>query len=183
LRERVSKKLLCDLCHSIIDERSSLTIPVDIGDAETKIVICMECLSRSRRAPTKYIKKSYKDEDSRVESLEDIQSRVGFIRTLIFEPDKSDLKHPFKVEEVRARALEEILVAMAVVEELAKNAPLEAERGKTDTTKARYYSILGYLVQVLDGVLKSVEANDLDNRLKNVEAVLNEFKKAKVKEG
>ncbi|MEM2107604.1 MAG: hypothetical protein QXV46_07325 [Candidatus Bathyarchaeia archaeon] len=180
---RVSKKLLCDLCHSIIDERSALNIPVDIGETETRIVVCKECLKRSRRAPSKYIKKSYKEEVSGHEDLKDIQCMVSFVRNLISKPEKSDLKHPINIEEVRSKAVEEILSAMAVVEELAKHAPMEAERNKTDTTKARYYNLLGYLVQVLDGVLKSVEANDLDNRLKTVEALLNDFAKAKVKKG
>ncbi|MBS7629028.1 hypothetical protein KEJ23_03525, partial [Candidatus Bathyarchaeota archaeon] len=92
---RVSKRLLCDLCHSIIDERSALNIPVNIGEAETRMVVCTECLKRSRRAPSKYIGKSYKEDLSGHENLKDIQRMVSLVRTLIFEPEKSDLKHPF----------------------------------------------------------------------------------------
>ncbi|MGQ9543695.1 MAG: hypothetical protein ACUVTM_06405 [Candidatus Bathyarchaeia archaeon] len=177
------RKVLCDLCYRIVYSRDALIMPVKIGDQLATLTICLRCVERSLEAPKKYVRKSFKEGGSGPEDLEEVASSISRVRTLLFKPEKAALKHPLSIEEIRSRAIDEILEAMVVIEGLAENAPIEAEKGKADTTKARYYSVLGYLVQVLDGILKSVESNDLDNRLKAVEAFLNELAKATVKKG
>lgn len=175
--EKPKELLLCEVCGSLVLQELAVKVNVTLGESVSQIVICHNCIRRELEAPEKYIKKQFKGELSQAEALQCISNDLFQIRALLFKPRKFSLKRGQDVEEIRSQAIDKILDAMIIVEGLAKKAPTDTEKGKADTTKARYYHLLGYLVQVLDGILRSAKSGELDVRLKAAEGIINEFKK------
>jgi hypothetical protein len=77
------------------------------------------------------------------------------------------------VPKVRDEAIEVLLDAMREINQLAKKASPDSGKGAGGTSaKGRWYQVLGYVVQVMDGVCKNVEISELNERLKRVEEAL-----------
>ena len=174
---------LCDICGNIMPSKKVHGTQIEIGGKIEKINICEKCKRRDREAPGKYIRKHFaasrgvkvtRDKILKTaETIEKISQRgVGVggvlerlakelraVRKLLFLP-----KFPLKgvsVEERREEAIAKLVKAIDVVENLAKRAKTTSEKSKADTTKARYYHLLGYLVQVLDSILRSVTLDEI----------------------
>jgi len=98
------------------------------------------------------------------------------VRNLLLQP-----MIPLKgvsVEEQREKAIAKLVKAIEVTERLASKAKTTSEKGTADTTKARYYHLLGYLVQVLDGVLRSVSLDEIKRHVEETDKELAELKRA-----
>jgi len=98
------------------------------------------------------------------------------VRNLLLQP-MIPLKG-LSVEEQREKAIAKLVKAIEVTEQLASRAKTTSERGMADTTKARYYHLLGYLVQVLDGVLRSVSLDEIKRHVEETDKELAELKRA-----
>lgn len=176
--------IFCDLCGALLKRENTRAISIAHSNGELEHRnVCLNCLRRAREAPTKYVKKEYVKHGVWPGCWMSLIEQISAIKSLLLRPQKLPLKRDQSIEEIRDQSIERILDAMIEVEILAENAPAETERGKADTTRARYYQLLGYLTQVLDGVLKSVESQELENRLRAVEAMLNELEKGEAQKG
>jgi len=110
------------------------------------------------------------------EVLDQLAKDLKAIRNLLLQP-----MVPLKgasVEEQREKAIAKLVKAIEVTEQLASKAKTTSEKGTADTTKARYYHLLGYLVQVLDGVLRSVSLEEIKRHVEETDKELAELKRA-----
>jgi len=111
--------------------------------------------------------------------LDGLSKELKAVRKLLFQP-----KVPLKgvsVEERREEAIAKLVRAIDIVEELAKKAKATTEERKPDTSKARYYHLLGYLVQVLDSVLRSVTLDEIKRHVDETDKEIVELKRAVAK--
>ncbi|MBS7622860.1 hypothetical protein KEJ39_04195 [Candidatus Bathyarchaeota archaeon] len=162
----------CDCCALMVRKEDVIPVNVRLGTNTSRLMICSKCIRREQEAADKYIKKHYREDVDL--DLENVTDEILRLRELLFTTQKVALKR--NAEQIRGQAIDKILDAMLVVEALAKRASVDVEKGKADTTKARYYHLLGYLVQVLDSVLRSAGSGELDARLRAAEAVIREIK-------
>jgi len=191
---------LCDICGNIVVSGKAHVIRIKLGERIERVHICERCKRRDREAPEKYIRKHFTDprgvkvlRDKIVKSsgegiltpptprggLNQLARELKAIRKLLFEP-----KVPLKgesVEERREKAITKLVTAIEVAEELAKKAKATSEKGMADTTKARYYHLLGYLVQVLDSVLRSVSLDEIKQHVDETDKEIVELKRAVAK--
>jgi hypothetical protein len=78
------------------------------------------------------------------------------------------------VPQIRDDLINTLTHAIAETNSIANKADVTAEKGAGGMpSKARWYQLLGYLVQVLDGVCKNVELSEINERLAKVESELN----------
>jgi len=194
---------LCDICGNIVLSGTVKIVQVKFGERTERVHICAKCERRDREAPEKYIRKHFEVSrgvkvlrDRIVKGYETIAAaserggRVGgvldglarelkAVRRLLFLP-----KVPLKgvsVEERREKAIGKLVSAIDVTEELAKNAKATSEQSKADTSKARYYQLLGYLVQVLDSILRSGTLDEIQQHVKETDKEIVELKRAVAK--
>ena len=74
------------------------------------------------------------------------------------------------VPKIRGDVVEALVAAIEDAQALAKEGSAEAGRGMGGMPpKARWYQLVGYLAQVLDGVCKNVELSEINERLLRVE--------------
>jgi hypothetical protein len=77
------------------------------------------------------------------------------------------------VPKVREEAIETLLDAMREINALAKTTPPDPVKGSGGTSpKERWYQVMAYIIQVMDGVCRNVEISELNQRLKRVEEEL-----------
>lgn len=74
------------------------------------------------------------------------------------------------VPQVRDDLIDTLTHAIDETNKIAKQAAVTAEKGAGGMpAKARWYQLLGYLTQVLDGVCRNVELSEINERLAKVE--------------
>ena len=77
------------------------------------------------------------------------------------------------VPKIREDLVASLVAAVAEAETLAKKGSSEAAKSVGGmSTKARWYQLLGYLAQVLDGVCRNVELSEINERLMRVEKAM-----------
>ena len=80
--------------------------------------------------------------------------------------------------EVRSRVVSKLVEAIEETEHLAKSA---AKRTKTGgggiSPKERWYQLMGYLAQVLDGVLKNLDLESVKEKMDQMEMALDELQR------
>ena len=80
--------------------------------------------------------------------------------------------------EVRSRVVTKLVEAIEETEHLAKSA---AKRTKTGgggiSPKERWYQLMGYLAQVLDGVLKNLDLESVKEKMDQMENALDELQR------
>ncbi len=80
--------------------------------------------------------------------------------------------------EVRSRVVTKLVEAIEETEHLAKSA---AKRTKTGgggiSPKERWYQLMGYLAQVLDGVLKNFDLESVKEKMDQMETTLDELQR------
>jgi hypothetical protein len=77
------------------------------------------------------------------------------------------------VPRIRDDLIDTLVEAIHESDKLAKEESPTVERGSGGVSpKARWYQLLGYLAQVLDGVCKNVELSEINERLLRVEKEL-----------
>lgn len=76
------------------------------------------------------------------------------------------------VPAVRDEMVDKLVAAVREANEIAKQASTEPGKTGGPSPKSRWYQIVGYLVQVLDGVCKNVELSEINQRLLRVERLL-----------
>jgi len=73
---------------------------------------------------------------------------------------------------IRDEMVEKLVAAIREANEIAKEASTESGKAGGPSPKSRWYQVVGYLVQVLDGVCKNVELSEINERLLRVERKL-----------
>jgi hypothetical protein len=69
--------------------------------------------------------------------------------------------------------IEALVKAVNDTEQLAKASTTSSQKGEGGVPqKARWYQLMGYLVQVLDGVMRNVEISEFNERLLRVEGIV-----------
>lgn len=77
------------------------------------------------------------------------------------------------VPKIRNDLIDTLVKAIATTNDLANQSSSATEKGAGGVPpKVRWYQLLGYLVQVLDGVCKNVELSEINERLLRVERKL-----------
>jgi hypothetical protein len=77
------------------------------------------------------------------------------------------------VPAVRDDLIDTLTHALSETNKLGQKAAVQAEKGAGGMPeKARWYQLLGYLAQVLDGVCRNVELSEINERLAKVEGKL-----------
>jgi len=77
------------------------------------------------------------------------------------------------VPEIRGDVVDTLVAAIKDAQTLAKESSAEAAKGMGGVPpKARWYQLVGYLAQVLDGVCKNVELSEINERLMRVEKTM-----------
>ena len=77
------------------------------------------------------------------------------------------------VPKIREDMVDTLVSAIEETKTLAKQGSAEAGKGMGGMPpKARWYQLLGYLAQVLDGVCKNVELSEINERLMRVEKTM-----------
>ena len=114
------------------------------------------------------------------------RQRLVIIRRELFAPSSLPI-HVFKrrrvtqrgvAPEVRSRVVAKLVEAIEETEHLAKSA---AKRTKTGgggiSPKERWYQLMGYLAQVLDGVLKNLDLETVKEKMDQMENALDELQR------
>jgi len=192
---------LCDICRNIVLPGTVKIVPVKFGERIERVHICERCERRDREAPEKYIRKHFAHprgvkvlRDKIVKTseivlatphrvwgtLDQIARELKNIRKPLLQSYKVPLKG-VGVDEQREKAITKLVKAIDVAEQLASEAKMTSEKGMADTTKARYYHLLAYLVQVLDGLLRSVTLDEMKRRVEETEKEIVELKRAVAK--
>jgi hypothetical protein len=71
------------------------------------------------------------------------------------------------VPKAREDAIETLVDAMHEINALAKMAPPDPVKGSGGTSpRERWYRVMAYIIQVMDGVCKNVEISELNERLR-----------------
>jgi len=76
------------------------------------------------------------------------------------------------VPKLRDEVIDKLVGAIHEANEIARQASAEPGKGGGPAPKARWYQVMGYLVQVLDGVCRNVELSEINARLLKVEKAL-----------
>jgi hypothetical protein len=80
--------------------------------------------------------------------------------------------------EVRSRVVTKLVEAIDEVERLAKASGKRPRRGGGGLSpKERWYQLMGYLAQTLDGVLKNLDLESVKGKMDQMEAVLDELQR------
>ena len=79
---------------------------------------------------------------------------------------------------VRSDVVSRLVAAIDDVEELSRDAPKRAHKGAGGIpAKARWYQLMGYLVQVLDGVLRNVDLEKYEGKMEELEKTVEELQR------
>jgi len=152
----------CDFCGSIFPIEQVKKIHAKIADQFVMLYICPTCYQRER-SNKKYIMKQLKLGAGGLRSL------LMEFKQLTFGPLKESLK--IDSGKIREHKIELLEKAIELVWLNVKKAKSAAEEGE-EPPKIRYLRLLGYLLQVLDGLLKNYELAELEERLKKAEEEL-----------
>ena len=193
---------LCDICGNIVSARKIKVVPVKFGERTERVNVCERCERRDREAPEKYIRKHFaasrgvkvvrdkivKHPPARtplgrgvnrgVPDESRLRILVKQISLVLRAPVKWPLKKSIDVPTVREDLVNKLIASIGECYQLAVDASKIAKKGEGAPTKTRYYQLVGYLSQVLDGILENVELDELKARMDRVEAVLHVKRKS-----
>jgi len=80
--------------------------------------------------------------------------------------------------EVRSRVVTKLVEAIEEVERLAKGSGKRTRTGGGGISpKERWYQLMGYLAQVLDGVLKNLDLEGVKEKMDQMEMTLDELQR------
>ena len=80
--------------------------------------------------------------------------------------------------EVRSRVVTKLVEAIEETEHLAKSAGKRTRTGGGGISpKERWYQLMGYLAQVLDGVLKNLDLEGVKEKMDQMETTLDELQR------
>ena len=80
--------------------------------------------------------------------------------------------------EVRSRVVKKLVEAIDEAERLAKESGRRSRSGAGGISpKERWYLVLGYLTQVLDGVLKNLDLESVKEKMEQMDLVLDELQR------
>lgn len=80
--------------------------------------------------------------------------------------------------EVRSRVVTKLVEAIEEVESLAKASARKTRKGSGGISpKERWYQLMGYLAQVLDGVLKNFDLEEVKKKMDQMEGALDELQR------
>ena len=80
--------------------------------------------------------------------------------------------------EVRSRVVTKLVEAIDEAERLAKESGKRSRSGAGGTSpKERWYLVMGYLAQVVDGVLKNFDLESVKEKMDQMEAALDELQR------
>ena len=193
---------ICDICGNIVLSGTLKVVQVKFGERTERVHVCERCWRRDREAPEKYIRKHF--EVSRgIKVLRDkivkhpsartplggglnrgvpdesrLRILVKQISLVLRAPVKWPLKKSIDVPTVREDLVNKLIASIGECYQLAVDASKIAKKGEGAPTKTRYYQLVGYLSQVLDGILENVELDELKARMDRVEAVLHVKRKS-----
>ena len=86
--------------------------------------------------------------------------------------------------EVRSRVVTRLVEAIEEVERLAKSSGGRKRTGSgAASPKERWYQLMGYLAQVLDGVLKNLDLEGVKEKMDQLEDALNELQRTTSTDG
>ena len=89
-----------------------------------------------------------------------------------------------ELSEVRPTVVEKLVAAINVVEGLAKSSGKRSKRGTGGVSpKARWYQLMAYLAQTLDGVLRNVELEKVREKLEQLEMTVDELQRTSPQAG
>ncbi len=81
-----------------------------------------------------------------------------------------------RAPELREVVAEKLVDALNVVEGLAKKSGRKTRKGSGGVpAKARWYQLMTYIAQILDGVLRNVELGEVEAKLKELERTVDEL--------
>ena len=187
---------LCDICGNIVSSENIHATRIKIGRRIERVNVCESCRQRDREAPRKYIRKHFaasrgvkvvrdkivKHPPARtplgrgvnrgVPDESRLRILVKQISLVLRAPVKWPLKKSVDVPTVREDLVNKLIASISECYNLAVDASKIAKKGEGAPTKTRYYQLVGYLSQVLDGILENVELDELKTRMDRVEAVL-----------
>ena len=196
---------LCDICGNIVIAGTVKIVPVKFGERTERVRVCERCWRRDREAPEKYIRKHFATSRGVKVSRDKIVKRpptrppllggvnrgvpnesklrilVKQIGLLLRAPVKRPLKKSVDVPTIREDLVNKLIASIGECYSLAVEASKAAKKGEGAPTKTRYYQLVGYLSQVLDGILENVELDELKARMERVEAVLHVKRKSSPK--
>jgi uncharacterized protein YlaI len=162
-----NKKLIdiniqCDFCGSIFPLEYVKKIQAKLVDQFIMLYICPTCYKREK-SEKKYIMKRFKLGAGGLKNL------IMEFKQITFGPLKASLKiDSGKIREHKIELLEKAIELVWLNVKKAKG----IVEGDEEPPKIRYLRLLGYLLQVLDGLLKNYELNELEERLRKAEEEL-----------
>ncbi len=105
-----------------------------------------------------------------------VRDLLDGIRRQLFPPRRRRVTRA--VPEVRSEVVNKLVEALGVLEGLAKKATRKARKGSGGLPpKARWYQLMTYTAQVLDGVLRNVEMETVEAKLERLEKTVDEIQK------
>ena len=84
----------------------------------------------------------------------------------------------FHAAELREGVAEKLVEALNVVEGLAKMSERKLRKGTGGIpAKARWYQLMTYIAQILDGVLRNLELGEVEAKLETLEKAVDELQR------
>lgn len=144
----------CDFCGKIFPIEDVKKIEAKLADQFVMLYICPTCWVREK-SEKKYILKRLKT------CVNELKLVLALFKRLTFGPWKASLKN-IDISKVREQKIQLLEQAIDIVWLNVK---------KTNAAeKEKHLRLLGYLMQVLDSILKNYEAKEIEERLKKVES-------------
>ncbi len=97
------------------------------------------------------------------------------VRRLLFGPRR---RITVRAPELREVVAEKLVDALNVVEALAKKSGRKTRKGSGGVpAKARWYQLMTYIAQILDGVIRNVELGEVEAKLETLEKTVEELQR------
>lgn len=86
--------------------------------------------------------------------------------------------------EIRSRVISKLVEAIEEVERLAKSSGKRSRTGGGGLSpKERWYQLMGYLAQTLDGVLKNLNLQEVQEKIDSLQVALDELQRTTSTDG
>jgi len=123
---------------------------------------------------------------TRIKGLPLLRRLIGKVRLELFAPlpmpspglTRRRVTQKGVAPEVRSRVVTKLVEAIDEAERLAKESGKRSRSGAGGTSpKERWYLVMGYLAQVVDGVLKNFDLESVKEKMDQMEAALDELQR------
>ncbi|HXL51263.1 MAG TPA: hypothetical protein VN949_05565 [Candidatus Limnocylindrales bacterium] len=123
---------------------------------------------------------------TRIKGLPLLRRLIGNVRRELFAPlpmpgpglTRRRVTQKGVAPEVRTRVVTKLVEAIDEAERLAKGSGRRSRSGGGGISpKERWYLVMGYLAQVLDGVLKNFDLESVKEKMDQMETVLDELQR------